>query len=113
MESGKVWSLHASSTDLIKLLESFRLTDLGSRIDSFFAKNLLSNSPCHKIVDEINQLLTRKVVLQTHLSSQAGHANSQSIYVFEVEVCCTQGTLKVNEKVCMRKMTETYILLNI
>lgn len=45
--------------------------------------------------------------------SQVGHAKSEPIHVFEVEVRCTQGTLKVNEKVCRRRMEVTYILLYI
>lgn len=106
METGKVWTLHASSPDLINLLGSFRMTEL---VGSVLARNLLSNSPLHKIVDEINQLSTTEVVLETKLSSQAGDPKSKSIYVFEVEVCSRQGTLKVNEKVSMRRMTERHI----
>lgn len=55
METGNVGSLHASSTDLIRLLESFRLTDYEDRVQSVFAENLLSYSQCNKIVDDINQ----------------------------------------------------------
>lgn len=111
METGKVWSLQASSTDLINLLASFRLTDSEGRINAAFDENLLSRSQIDEIVDEINQLSLREVVLLTNISSQAGHAKSKSVYVFEVEVCFMQGTLKVNEKVCNRMMTETCILL--
>lgn len=109
METGNVWSLHASSTDLIRLLESFRPTDYENRVVSVFAENLLFYSKCNKIVDEINQLSTREVVLRTNLSSQTGHAESKSIHVFEVEVCYMQGTLKCNEKVRMRMMKEKWI----
>lgn len=109
METGNVWSLQASSTDLIRLLESFRLIDYEDRVQSVFAENLLSYSQCNKIVDDINQLSTREVVLRKNLSSQTGHAKSKSIHVFEVEVCYMQGTLKVNEKVRRRMMTETCI----
>lgn len=109
METGNVWSLHASSTDLIRLLESFRLTDYEDRVVSVFAENLLSYSQCNKIVDELNELSTRRVVLRTNLSSQTGHAESTSIHVFEVEVCYMQGTLKVNEKVRRRMMKEAWM----
>lgn len=53
----------------------------------------------------------QKLFYKKKLLSKAGHAKSEPIHVFEVEVSCTQGTLKVNEKVCRRRMEVTYILL--
>lgn len=103
METGDVWSLHATSTDHKRLFESFRKFYTEDQIQPSFAICLLSAIHCNKIVDEINLLSKREIVLQTNLSSQAGHAMSEPIYVWEVEVCCTQGTLKVHEKDAAKK----------
>lgn len=108
METGEEWSLQATSTDLKRLFASFRIFDPEDQAQTSFAKCLLSAIQCNKIVDTIHLLSTEDVVLQTNLSGQAGNAKSEPIYVFEVEVCFTQGTLNVNEKVC-RRMTVTHI----
>lgn len=104
METGEDWLLQATSTDLKSLLKSFRIFDPEDQTQPTFAKSLLYAIQCNKIVDTINLLSTQDVVLLTNISGGASHAKSEEIYVFEVEVCCKQGTLKVNEKVC-RRMT--------
>lgn len=93
------------------MFESLRTIDHEDQRQTPLAKCLLPAIQCNKIVDEINQLSKREVVLQKQLLSKAGHAKSEPIHVSDVEVSCTQGTLKVNEKVCRRRMEVTYILL--
>lgn len=102
METGEDWLLQATSTDLKSLFKSFRIFDPEDQTQPSFAKSLLYAIQCNKIVDTINLLSTQDVVLRTNISGGARHAKSEEIYGFEVEVCCTQGTLKVNEKVCRR-----------
>lgn len=80
------------------MFESLRTIDPEDQRQTPLAKCLLPAIQCNKIVDEINQLSKTEVVLQKKLLSKAGHAKSEPIHVFEVEVSCTQGTLKVNEK---------------
>lgn len=108
METGEDWLLQATSTYLKSLFKSFRLFDPQDQTPSSFAKSLLSSIQCNRIVDTINLLSTQDVVLRTNISGEASHAKTEEIYVFEVEVCCTQGTLKVNEKVC-RRMTVSHL----
>lgn len=90
-----------------KLFESLRIIDPEDQRQPSFAECLLFVIQCIKIVDEVNLLWRREVVLKTNLSSQADNANSEPIHVFEVEVSCTQGALKVNEKVCRISMAVT------
>lgn len=80
------------------MFESLRTIDPEDQRQTPLAKCLLPAIQCNKIVDEINQLSKTEVVLQKKMLSKAGHAKSEPIHVFEVEVSCTQGTLKVNEK---------------
>lgn len=108
METGEVWSLHAKSTYLKTLFESFGIIDSVDQKPSF-AKGLLSVIECDNIVNDINLLSKREVVLQTTLPSQAGHATLLPVYVLEVEVCCTQGTLRVKEKVFIKMNAFTHI----
>lgn len=108
METGEDWLLQATSTDLKSLFKSFRIFDPKDQTQPSFAKSLLYAIQCNKIVDTVNLLSTQDVVLRTNISGGARHAKSEEIYGFEVEVCCTQGTLKVNEKVC-RRMTVSHL----
>lgn len=61
-------------------------------------------SAINKIVDEITLLSESEVVLPTRVSNQADHGYSESMQGLEVQVSCTEGTLKLNEKVCRRRM---------
>lgn len=98
METGEECLIHGTSADLKRLFESLRIIDPEDQRQPSVAECLLFVIQCNKIVDEINLLSRREVVLQTNLSSQADHANSEPIHVFEVEVSCTQGAPKVNVK---------------
>lgn len=74
------------------------ITDPKDQRHPLFAKCLLSVKQCNSIVDEINLLSKREVILPTHVSREANQGNSESIQVLEVEVSCSGGTLKLNEK---------------
>lgn len=118
METNEEWTLHVKSRDLKMLFESFRIFDMepekkrslpsnsllssksDDKIQPSFARRLLSAVQCNDIVNEINLLSKGAFVLQKNVSNQADYWTSGSVPVFEVEVVCTQGTLKVNEKVC-------------
>lgn len=90
------------------LIGSLRLfTFLEDRVQPPFANCLLSATQYNDIVDEINQMLMRAVVL----SSQADFSTSESVHVIAVEVIRSQGALKVNEKVCRIWTEVTHILL--
>lgn len=90
------------------LIGSLRLfTFLEDRVQPSFANCLLSATQYNDIVDEINQMLMRAVVV----SSQADFSTSESVHVFAVEVIRSQGALKVNEKVCRIWTEVTHILL--
>lgn len=118
LETNEEWTLHVKSRDLKMLFESFRIFDMepekkrslpsnsllssksDDKIQPSFARRLLSAVQCNDIVNEINLLSKGAFVLQKNVSNQADYWTSGSVPVFEVEVVCTQGTLKVNEKVC-------------
>lgn len=108
MDTNKPWSFQATSTDLKRFLASFRIFDPEDQTRSSFAKSVLSAIRCNEIEDTIHLLSSKDVVLQSDLSNQAGHATSKKVYVFKVEVFCTEGTLKVREKVC-KGMAGTHI----
>lgn len=116
METDKEWTIHVKSRDLIRLFWSFKIFDIepemkfcsllfpvlndNDNLQPSFARRLLSALQCNDIVYKINNLSKIVFVLQNKLSNQADFWTSESIPVFEVEVVCAQGTLKVNEKVC-------------
>lgn len=95
METGEEWSLHVTSADIKRLFESLGIIVPEDKGQPSFAKCLLTGIQCSAIVDEINLLAKREVVLPTNLSSQGGQRKSEPIHV---QVICRQGTLKVNEK---------------
>lgn len=98
IEPEKEWKLPANTSPALRrVFESLRLfTFPQDHIQPSFAKRLLSATQCYDIVDKINQMSKRAVVL----SSQADFSTSGSVHVFEVEVIRSQCALKVNEKVC-------------
>eukprot|EP00105_Crassostrea_gigas_P045796 XP_019929944.1 PREDICTED: receptor-type tyrosine-protein phosphatase F-like [Crassostrea gigas] len=95
METAEEWSLHATSADFKRLFESLGIIVPEDKRQPSFAKCLLTGIQCSAIVDEINPLSKREVVLPTNLSSQGGQKKSEPIHV---QVICRQGTLKVNGK---------------
>lgn len=107
METGEEWPLHATSAYFKRLFESLGIIVPEDKRQPSFAKCLLTGIQCSAIVDEINLLAKRKVVLPTHLSSQGGQKKSEPIHV---QVNCRQGTLKVNEKLRRTKMAITHML---
>lgn len=118
METDKELTIHVKSQDLKRLFLTFNILDMdlefnwslilnssifpyfNDNLEPSFARRLLSALQCKNIVYEINRLSERVFVLQKNVSNQADFWTSGSIPVFEVEVVFTQGTLKVNEKVC-------------
>lgn len=110
METGEEWPLHATSADFKRLFESLGIVVPEDRRQPSFAKCLLTGIQCSAIVNEINILAKREVVLPTNLSSQGGQRKSEPIYV---QVICRQGTLKVNGKVCRTKVTITHVTLHV
>lgn len=113
MEIEKEWTLPAiTSPDLQNVIESFKVIVSEDKRQPSFAKCLLSAIQCNKIVDKINQL-SKKAIVRRNVPKQVDYTTTGSIYVFEVEVICTQGTLKVKEKVCKRITYVAYILLYI
>lgn len=118
LETDKELTIHVKSQDLKRLFLTFNILDMdlefnwslilnssifpyfNDNLEPSFARRLLSALQCKNIVYEINRLSERVFVLQKNVSNQADFWTSGSIPVFEVEVVFTQGTLKVNEKVC-------------
>lgn len=98
IEQEKEWKLPANTSQALRrVIESLRLfTFPQDHVQPSFAKRLLSATQCYDIVDEINQMSKKAVVL----SRQADFPTSGSVHVFEVEVIRSQCALKVNEKVC-------------
>lgn len=90
-----------TSPDLKKVIESFKVTVSEDKRQPSFAKCLLFAMHCSKIVEKVNQLPKKATVVRT-APKQVDYATIGSIYVFEVEVICTQGKLNVKEKVCIR-----------
>lgn len=107
METGEEWSLHVTSADFKRLFESLGIIVPEDKRQASFAKCLLTGIQCSAIVDEINPLSKREVVLPTNLSSQGGQKKSKPIHV---QVICRQGTLKVNGNVCRTKVAITHML---
>lgn len=107
METGEEWSLHVTSADFKRLFESLGIIVPEDKRQPSFAKCLLTGIQCSAIVDEINPLSKREVVLPTNLSSQGGQKKSEPIHV---QVICRQGTLKVNGNVCRTKVAITHML---
>lgn len=107
METGEELSLHATSADFKRLFESLGIIVPEDERQPSFAKCLLSGIQYSAIVDEINLLAKREVVLPTNLSSQGVQKKSEPIHV---QVMCRQGTLKVNEKVCRTMVAITHML---
>lgn len=102
METEQEWTLPAIiSPDLKNIVESFKVTVSEDKRQPSFANCLLSGIQCNKIVQKINQLSKKATVVRT-APKQMDYATTGSIYVFEVEVICTQGTFIVEEKVCKR-----------
>lgn len=95
METGAEWSLHATSADFKRLLESLGIIVPEDKRQPSFAKCLLTGIQCSAIVDEINPLSKREGVLFTNVCSQGGQKKSEPIHV---QVICRQGMLKVNGK---------------
>lgn len=108
METGEEWSLHATSADFKRLFESLGIVVPEDKRQPSFAKCLLTRIQCSAIVNEINILAKREVVLPTDLSSQGDQKKSKPIHV---QVICRPGTLKVNGKVCKTKRAITHMLL--
>lgn len=103
MEPEMKWPLPLYMEQVMKWplsLYSLRFPVFNDNLQPSFARRLLSALQCNDIVYNINKLSKIVFVLQKKLSNQADFLTSESIPVFEVEVVCTQGTLKVNEKVC-------------
>lgn len=107
METGEEWSLHVTSADFKRLFESLGIIVPEDKRQPSFAKCLLTGKLCSAIVDEINLLSKREVVLPTNFSSQGDQKKSEPIHV---QVICRQGTLKVNGKVCRTKVAITHML---
>lgn len=107
METGEEWSLHATSADFKRLLESLGIIVSEDKRQPSFAKCLLTGIQCSAIVNEVNLLSKSEVVLPTNLSSLGGQKKSEPIHV---QVICRQGTLKVNGKVCRTKVAITHML---
>lgn len=107
METGEEWSLHATSADFKRLFKLLGIIDRGDQRHPPFAKCLLTVIQCSAIVDEINLLSKREVVLPTNFSSQGDQKKSEPIHV---QVICRQGTLKLNGKVCRTKVAITHML---
>lgn len=87
--------MHATSADFKRLFKSLGIIDRGDQRHPPFAKCLLTVIQCNAIVDEINLLSKREVVLPTHFSSQGDQKESEPIHV---QVICRHGTLKLNGK---------------
>lgn len=101
----KEWTLPViTSAELRRLIESFRIHVPENPNHPSFTKRLLSAIRCEIIVARVNSLSKRAAVLQTNISSHPDFLTTGSIYVFEVEVVCTQDTLKVREKVLNTRM---------
>lgn len=114
MATEKEWTLpDITSPDLKGMIGSFRVTVSEDKRQPSFAKCLLSAIQCNEIVEQLNQLSQKAIVLRRKGPSEVDYTTTGSVYVFEVEVICTQGTLKVNEKVCRRITQVAYILLYI
>lgn len=101
------WSLHATSAAFKRLFESLGIVVPEDKRQPSFAKCLLAGKLCSAIVDEINLLSKREVVLPTNFSSQGDQKKSEPTHV---QVICRQGTLKVNRKVCRTKVAITHML---
>lgn len=109
METGEEWSLHVTSADFKRLFESLGIIVPEDKRQPSVAKCLLTGIQCSAIVNEIN-LLPKRVVLPTNLSSQGGQKKSEPIHV---QVICRQSTLKVNGKVCRTKVAITHVTLHV
>lgn len=114
METEKEWTLPSiTSPELKRAIESFRITFQEDQRHPSFTGVLLSAINCNAIINQINLLSKRAVVVQKNISSQADYPTEGSIHVFEVEVICSEGTLKVIEKVHQEKTIVTCITLHI
>lgn len=80
METGEEWSLHATSADFKRLFKLLGIIDRGDQRHPPFAKCLLTVIQCSAIVDEINLLSKREVVLPTNFSSQGDQKKSEPIH---------------------------------
>lgn len=109
MESNTELALPVASSETNNLLNSFRINVSEDQRQPSFAKHLLSAIQCHEIENEIHSLSNREVVLHKNVLTKTDHAKPEPIHYFEVEVICTKGTLKVNEKVCCRVTALTHL----
>lgn len=114
MERENEWTLPAITSPELKMaIESFRITVEEDQRHPSFTGVLLSAINCNAIINKINLLSKRAVVVPKNISSQEDYPTERSVHVFKVEVICSEGTLKVNEKVHQEKTVVTCITLHI